>query len=287
MSGIMTTGSGTRGPTSRPLASADPRPPASADPRPPASADPRSPASTNRRARLAEVASAVRRRFPAAVAGSVGHLPVRSTGIACLDALLPGGGLPLGRITLLCGAPSSGRTGLALAALASATAAGETAAWIDGPGTFHPPSAAAAGVDLARLLLVQPPAGSRVEALHAATLLLRTGSLALLLLDVTSGAGGRLPPESLARLGRSVAAGSACLVLTDDRPTPGLLQLSALALRLDRRACLWEGAAGDGGPQAPRTLGGLTLSATLFRSRLGGEGRQADLTLLRSGGIAP
>ncbi len=64
------------------------------------------------------------------------------TGLAGLDASL-GGGFPRGRLSELCGGPSSGRTSLATTLLAETLARGTLAAWIDPADAFDPASAAA------------------------------------------------------------------------------------------------------------------------------------------------
>src|SRR6201987_2346057 len=76
-----------------------------------------------------------------------------SSGIAALDALT--GGLPRGCLTEICGAASSGRTTVLLAALAAAPRRGEYCALIDASDALDPHSIAAAGVDLDRLLWVR------------------------------------------------------------------------------------------------------------------------------------
>ena len=76
-----------------------------------------------------------------------------SSGILAIDALT--GGLPRGCLTEICGPASSGRTSLLLAALAAATHRGEFCAIIDASDSLDPHSAAAAGVDLDRLLWVR------------------------------------------------------------------------------------------------------------------------------------
>jgi hypothetical protein len=76
-----------------------------------------------------------------------------SSGIAALDALA--GGLPRGCLTEICGPASSGRTTLLLAALAAATRRGEFCVVVDASNALDPRSAAAAGVDLDRLLWVR------------------------------------------------------------------------------------------------------------------------------------
>ena len=76
-----------------------------------------------------------------------------STGVAALDALT--GGLPRGALSEITGPASSGRTGVMLAALAGATRREEACALVDASDNFDPASAAAAGVDLDRLLWVR------------------------------------------------------------------------------------------------------------------------------------
>jgi hypothetical protein len=80
--------------------------------------------------------------------------PVTATGIDALDEALRGG-LPVGAITELIGPECSGRTSVALAFVAGLTQAGRVCAWLDVSNALDPASAAAAGVDLRRLLWVR------------------------------------------------------------------------------------------------------------------------------------
>lgn len=80
--------------------------------------------------------------------------PVAQTGVAAVDDLLEGG-LPAGAITEMIGPECSGRTSLALSFLARVTQSAKVCAWIDVTDVFNPESAAAAGVDLSRLLWVR------------------------------------------------------------------------------------------------------------------------------------
>jgi hypothetical protein len=80
--------------------------------------------------------------------------PVAATGIDALDDVLKGG-LPVGAISELAGPECSGRTSAALSFLAQQTQASKVCAWIDVSDALDPASAAAAGVDLARLLWVR------------------------------------------------------------------------------------------------------------------------------------
>ena len=83
---------------------------------------------------------------------AVARLP---TGIDPLDRLISGG-LPRGRLTELVGRRSSGRFSIVLAALASATSAGEAAALVDRGSALDPQAAHEAGVELERLLWARP-----------------------------------------------------------------------------------------------------------------------------------
>jgi recombination protein RecA len=119
------------------------------------------------------------------------HYPVAPTGIRELDALLDGG-LPIGAISEIVGPECSGRTSLALTFVAAMTQAGKVCAWVDVSDTLHPESAAALGVDLARLLWIRcsavSPKGkswSRLEqGLRVTDLLLQAGGFSCIVLDL-------------------------------------------------------------------------------------------------------
>src|SRR5712671_2398606 len=76
-----------------------------------------------------------------------------SSGIPQLDSLT--GGLARGCLTEICGTASSGRTSVLLFALARATQRGEVCALVDASDAFDPASAAAAGIEMSRLLWVR------------------------------------------------------------------------------------------------------------------------------------
>jgi recombination protein RecA len=80
--------------------------------------------------------------------------PRASVGITSVDELLTGG-LPLGVITEIVGPECSGRTSFALSFVSRMTQTEKVCAWIDVSNTLHPESAAAAGIDLSRLLWVR------------------------------------------------------------------------------------------------------------------------------------
>jgi hypothetical protein len=99
-----------------------------------------------------EIEHALERRFPAALTPAPRAMhEVAATGIAAVDELLHGG-LPVGAISELTGAASSGRTSLALQFVAQRTAEGRACAWVDVNDAFDPESAAANGVRLKQLL---------------------------------------------------------------------------------------------------------------------------------------
>jgi hypothetical protein len=80
--------------------------------------------------------------------------PVVATGVGAVDELLEGG-LPVGAVTEMIGAECSGRTALALGFVAEVMRAGKVCAWVDVSDALSPESAAACGVELARLLWVR------------------------------------------------------------------------------------------------------------------------------------
>lgn len=108
-----------------------------------------------------QIEAALAHRIPSALTPMPREIhPLAPTGVAPVDELLEGG-LPLGAITEFAGPECSGRTALALSFAARITQEGKVCAWIDVGDGFDPESAAAAGVDLSRLLWVRcgvPPA---------------------------------------------------------------------------------------------------------------------------------
>jgi len=103
------------------------------------------------------------------------------TGLGALDRALGAGGLPRGRIVEWFGPPSCGKTSLALETVAHAQRNGSVAAWIDADRTFDPAYAAARGITLDRLPVVQ--ADSAEQTLEIAGQLLASGAVDLLVVD--------------------------------------------------------------------------------------------------------
>ena len=103
------------------------------------------------------------------------------TGSMALDAALGIGGLPRGRIDEIYGPEASGKTTLALHAVAEAQKKGGEAAYIDVEHALDPVYAKALGVDVDSLLVSQPDAGE--QALEIMEALIRSGAVDIVVLD--------------------------------------------------------------------------------------------------------
>jgi recombination protein RecA len=108
-------------------------------------------------------------------------IAVIPTGSIALDVALGIGGLPRGRIVEIYGPESSGKTTVALHAVANAQAAGGIAAFIDAEHALDPDYANKLGVDTDSLLVSQPDTGE--QALEIADMLIRSGALDILVID--------------------------------------------------------------------------------------------------------
>ena len=128
------------------------------------------------------------------------------SGVTALDARL-GGGFPRGQLSELVGPRSSGRTSLLLQMIAAATARGELVALVDALDMLDVESAAAAGVDLTRLLWIRGHVVTNQgmarelnqraleQAIRALTLVLQAGNFGLVAFDVAEA-----PPDAVRRL---------------------------------------------------------------------------------------
>ena len=103
------------------------------------------------------------------------------TGSIALDIALGIGGLPRGRIIEIYGPESSGKTTVALHAVANAQKAGGIAAFIDAEHALDPEYARALGVDTDALLVSQPDTGE--QALEIADMLIRSGAIDIIVID--------------------------------------------------------------------------------------------------------
>jgi hypothetical protein len=224
------------------------------------------------------------------------HLGIRpaaemiSSGIAAIDSLA--GGLPRGCLTEIFGSASSGRTTILLAALAAATRRGEVCAVVDAGDALDPQSAAAAGIELDRLLWVRcaenPPQSrstektkSKVQSrsqhhdengieqlLRAADLLLESGGFGLIALDLCD-----LPPQTARRIPlttwfrfrRAVEHTPTVLLVFERQSIAG--SCSSLLIKLG--AAETEPAAEERKkPTHARLFTGLEITAEIIRSRI-------------------
>jgi recombination protein RecA len=115
--------------------------------------------------------------------GEEGRIPmdVIPTGSIALDIALGIGGLPRGRIVEIYGPESSGKTTLALHAIANVQAAGGLAAFIDAEHALDPDYASRLGIDLDSLYVSQPDTGE--QALEITDTLVRSGAIDLIVID--------------------------------------------------------------------------------------------------------
>ncbi len=150
-----------------------------------------------------------------------------STGSLGLDIALGIGGFPKGRVIEIYGPESSGKTTLALHAVAEAQKAGGTCAFVDAEHALDPSYARKLGVNLDDLLISQPDAGE--QALEIADTLVRSGAIDVLVIDSVAalvpraelegemgdthvGLQARLMSQALRKLTSSVAK-SNCLII--------------------------------------------------------------------------
>ena len=108
-------------------------------------------------------------------------LEVIPTGSIALDIALGIGGLPRGRVVEIYGPESSGKTTVALHAIANAQKAGGICAFIDAEHALDPDYAKKLGVDIDALLVSQPDTGE--QALEIMDMLIRSGALDLVVID--------------------------------------------------------------------------------------------------------
>lgn len=115
--------------------------------------------------------------------GEEARVPIEviPTGAISLDVALGIGGLPRGRVIEIYGPESSGKTTVALHAVANAQRAGGVAGFIDAEHALDPDYAKALGVDTDSLLVSQPDTGE--QALEIADTLIRSGALDIIVVD--------------------------------------------------------------------------------------------------------
>src|SRR5258708_17689070 len=108
-------------------------------------------------------------------------MEVIPTGSIALDVALGIGGLPRGRVVEIYGPEASGKTSLALHAVANAQKAGGIVAFVDAEHALDPEYAKNLGVDTDALLVSQPDTGE--QALEIADMLVRSGAIDVVVID--------------------------------------------------------------------------------------------------------
>jgi hypothetical protein len=209
------------------------------------------------------------------------------SGVPSLDAPL-GGGFPRGQLSEVVGTRSSGRTSVMLQTAAAATGRGELVALVDALDMFDVESAAAAGVDLDRLLWIRGHVVSNPglcrdtnqraleQAIRAFTLVLQAGNFGLVIFDAAEApaeAIRRLPFTTWLRLQRMVEGSQTMCLLVGGEP---MARSSAgLTLRLRPQGIRPPSPLrGFGEPGAtgirfgPSLFEGLTVEARVVRARV-------------------
>ena len=179
------------------------------------------------------------------------------TGISSLDALT--GGLPRGAISEIFGPVSSGRTSTMVSILAEATADEEVCALVDGNDAFDPGSAAAAGLDLSRLLWVR--CHTLEQVLKSTDLLLQGGGFGRVVMDLSDlplPHVRSIPLASWFRFQRTIEKTPTVLVVLS--PQSIVKSAAALVLRMEMRGAEWS-----------TILDGLNMNVEMIRSRRKGR----------------
>lgn len=155
------------------------------------------------------------------------EIPAISTGSIGLDAALGVGGFPRGRVVEIYGPESSGKTTLALNAVAQAQKKGGSAAFIDAEHALDVSYAGKIGVNVNDLLISQPDTGE--QALEVAETLVRSGALDIIVIDSVAalvpkaeiegemgdslpGLQARLMSQALRKLTAAIAKGQATVI---------------------------------------------------------------------------
>lgn len=150
-----------------------------------------------------------------------------STGIDSLDSLFSANGIPCGQLVQISGGMSSGKTSFLFRVLARLTNE-HFVAYIDFSGSFFPSAAIESGVDISRVLVIEP--SDIREGLRAAELILRRKIACCIVFDLVE-VKASLPQILMHRLRRRVIeAGSILIFLTDHRSA--LIPASMISLGL-------------------------------------------------------
>lgn len=164
----------------------------------------------------------------AVMVGKKGSLPgveFRSSGCFSMDLAL-GGGWGKGRVVELYGPESSGKTTLALHAIAAAQKRGDVCAFIDVEHSLDPSYAAALGVNMEDLLVSQPSSGE--QALQIAETLINSSAVSIVVIDSVA---ALLPQAEIAKeIGESVPGRQASLMSQAMRKLPRCCALTGTTL---------------------------------------------------------
>ncbi len=154
--------------------------------------------------------------------------PALPTGIATLDAVLIGGGLPRGRLTEIVGSTGSGKTTLARAVVEATVASHGWVAYVDAQRTLDPRDWVHLG-DEEGVWMIRPHDATR--AAWCADVLLRSGAFALVVLDSAP----QLARATAVRLTRLARESNAALMVLGDRSGSGTQLGGAARLIVERR----------------------------------------------------
>lgn len=218
--------------------------------------------------------------------------PALPTGFDSLDAMTGIGGFPRGQISEILGPATSGKTSLALLALARAQRCGGIVAYFDLGQGLDPDYAQRCGIDLPRLLLVDPPDG--LEALTIATNLARHRGLQMLVFDAQPAfwlsPDGRVEKglASSLRLFSAALASTPCVTLFLTVNEDGQALSSTLdypgRLPLPECAALRLSVAHERWIRRPwEDVAGYVAVIVALKNKLGTPGRQATISIIFNG----